>query len=484
MAGFARHPGSFRDPSGYVFTDGQRVLRALGEKGRAEYEAARACGLIDAACERGLLIASRQVTLDGLADALRGARGEVPVQVIEHPRIPLITYPYEWTFAQLRDAALQHLELQLLALAHDFELSDATAYNMQFNIGQSNIGQFNVGQSNTGAALPLHIDVLSLRRYREGRPWEGYHQFCRQFLFPLLLESVRGVPFQRWYRGSLDGLALDEIKRLIPAWRRFTSLNLLLHVQLQASAVGRASSNDLSGRQIVLPNIPKSRYRSMLEGLRDWIAALKSGRPQKTYWADYASLNSYDDTEKRQKLAFVEKMAKQWQAHAALDVGGNSGDYSEAALAGGAQRAFCVDSDVDALEVAYAKRRAGLLPLVMDWSDPSPGQGWAGAERSTLQQRLEVDMVLALAVVHHIVIGGNVPLEAFVERLFAHGQNVIVEFVPKHDPMVQGLLRSREDIFPDYTQEAFEQMLQRHASIEETCPIRDGGRILYACRRR
>ncbi|WP_372015806.1 hypothetical protein [Pseudoxanthomonas sp. 10H] len=471
MSDFTRDPGSFRDPSGYVFSDGERVLRTLGERGRERYEAARASGLLEEACARGLIIAS-QVAPGGFEDALRGARGEKPLQVIEHPRIPVITYPYEWTFTQLRDAALQHLRLQLLALEYDFELSDATAYNMQFGTGQ---------------ALPLHIDVLSIRPYRPGAPWEGYNQFCRQFLFPLLLEGVGGVAFQRWYRGSLNGLELEDIRRLIPAWRRYTSLNLLLHVQAQASAVGRATSSDLAGEAIRLPRISKVRYRAMLEGLRDWVGTLTSGRPRKTYWADYAGLNSYEETEKREKLAFVEKMSRRWQARLVLDVGGNSGDYSTAVLAGGAVQAVCLDADLDALEGAYCRRSAGtlgLLPLVMDWSDPSPGQGWGLVERAPLRRRIEADMLLALAVMHHITIGGNVPLEAFVEQLFAHGKSVVVEYVPKQDRMVQGLLRSREDIFPDYTREGFECILQRYANIEEICSIRDDGRVLFACRPR
>lgn len=470
MADLLRHPGSFRDPSGYVFSDGERILRALGEKGLAEFSAARDSGLIDAACERGLLIASTPVAMDSLAEPLRGARGEVPVALLEHPRIPLVSHPYEWTFPQLRDAAMQHLELHMLALEHDFELSDATAYNMQFDCG-----------------MPLHIDVLSLRRYRKGHPWEGYSQFCRQFLFPLLLESERGIPFQPWYRGQIEGIAADLLRRVIPAWRRWSSLNLLLHLEMQARAIGKASSNELSGRAVRVPEIPKPRYRAMLEGLRDWIAGLRSRRAGAGYWADYAGINSYAQDERERKLAFVNETIQRWGSRHVVDVGGNSGDYSEAALAGGALRAWCLDSDLGALEAAYAKRQrgvSGLLPLVMDWSDPSPAQGWTSRERESLQQRLKPDALLALALVHHIVIGRNVPLAAFVDSLFAVAPRLIVEFVPRQDPMVQGLLRNREDIFADYTQAAFVQAIEQHAVIEARLSLREDGRTLFACSRR
>lgn len=470
MTGYELHPGSFRDPSGYVFTHDDRVFRALGARGSEEFDAARSSGLLDIACERGLLIASASVSSNMQTEQFRGARGEVLEQVIEHPRIPLITYPYEWTFEQLRDAALQHLELHLLALAHDFDLSDATAYNMQFNVG-----------------LPLHIDVLSLRRYRDGRPWEGYNQFCRQFLAPLLLESIAGVQFQRWYRGSLNGLELDELKKLIPARRRFTSLNFLMHVQLQTNAIKGASSNNLTDRTVRLPVISKRRYIAMLEGLRDWIASLRPGRTRKTYWADYSRINSYAEQEKREKLAFVETMAHHWRLRSVLDVGGNSGDYSQAAIAGGVTHAWCLDGDVDALAVAYRRRKSdspGLLPVVMNWVDPSPGQGWDTRERSTFKERLHADAVMALAVIHHVVIGNNVPLSEFVRQLFTCSDKVIVEFVPKEDPMVQGLLRTREDIFGDYTEENFIRLLELHSQVARVCRLKAGGRTLFACLRK
>ena len=469
-AGFARDPGSFRDPAGYVFSDGERIVRSLSAAARVRLDQARASGLLDAAADRQLLVDTRPVAAASLPIAGGGARGEAADDFVEHPRIPLVSYPYEWTFGQLKDAALAHLALQILALDHGFELADGTAYNMQF-----------------GPSGPLHIDVLSLRPYREGRPWDGYNQFCRQFLFPLLLESVAGLPFQRIYRGSPEGIGFDEARAVIPAWRRYTSLNLLLHLQLQGRAVRSASSSKLDGRVLELPHIPRARYLALLEGLRDWIAGLRPARAARTYWADYASVNSYSGEEQSQKAAFVARMVRAWGCGSVLDAGGNTGDYSVAALGAGAARACCVDADIDALEAAYARRRAGhpgLLPLVVDWSDPTPAQGWAGIERRAFRERAQADAVLALALVHHIVIGRNVPLGAFVDSLFAHARHVLVEFVPRSDPMVAGLLRGREDVFHDYEEGEFVRLLQERAEIEQTCRIRADGRVLFACTRR
>lgn len=469
MAGFQRDSGSFRDPSGYVFSDGHRILRSVSSRAAEQYRAVKHSGLIDEAVGQGLLIATDESVAPNDGAGLVGARGEPVAIVLEHPLVPVISYPYEWTYSQLKDAALQHLDLQKLALSRGFELSDATAYNMQFDAG-----------------MPTHIDVLSLREYREGRPWEGYNQFCRQFLFPLLVESKLGMPFQRMYRGHMTGLDVQDMAKLISPWKRFTSLNLLMHVHLQASAVKGASSNNLGSDPVRIPHISKAKYVAMVDGLRDWIAGLESGRHKKTFWAEYAAINSYSDQEKLDKQAFVRKTVEHWGCQTVADVGGNSGDYTEAAMDGGAKRGYVLDADIDALELAYAKRkkgRNGLLPLVVDWSDPPPGQGWGGIERKPLRDRLQVDCLMALAVIHHIVISGNVPLRAFLEQVFAHGRHAIIEFVPKSDPMVMGLLRAREDIFDEYTEERFVALLGQFASVDDVHRFREGGRTIFACTR-
>jgi ribosomal protein L11 methylase PrmA len=469
-ARLARDPASFRDPSGYVFTDGTRVLRGLAPAAAAEYAAAQDSGLLREAVERQLLIAGTPLPADAVPGALCGARGETLALAVEHPRLPLVSYPYEWTFGQLRDAALAHLDLQLLALGHGFELSDGSAYNLQFAGGG-----------------PLHIDVLSLRRWRAGRPWEGYHQFCRQFLFPLLVQAEGGLPFQRLYRGSLEGIGVDEVLALVPAWRRWSGLNLLLHVQLQAGAVRRAAAKRLDAAPVRVPTIPQGRYRALLQQLRDWIAALQPARGRRSYWSDYAAVNSYSSPQQQRKAEFVQGALRAWGSRSVLDVGGNAGTYCEAALDAGAMQAVCLDGDIDALELAYGKRkagRAGLMPLVGDWCDPSPAQGWAGRERRALRDRLRADTVLALALVHHVVIGRNVPLAAFVDELFVHGERLVVEFVPKSDPMVQGLLRGRDDVFADYDEPRFLALLAQRAEITGTLRLEEGGRMLVACTRR
>ncbi|MDI9408890.1 MAG: hypothetical protein QM523_06570 [Candidatus Pacebacteria bacterium] len=492
-----RDSGSFRDSSAYLFRFGNRIIRGLSARALDNYLGALKSGLIERAVEQGLLIASTQLNEDQLLNIVEqsssdhpqpsvgrtgmiGARGENFAAFLEHPLVPMITYPYEWCFEQLKDAALQHLKLQLLALEFDYELSDATAYNMQFN---------------GNMALPLHIDPPSLRPYRPGRPWEAYNQFCRQFLYPLLLENRKSVPFQRYYRGSLNGIDVNDMAQFLSPWQKWSSLTMLIHVQLQASAIKRSTSNDIgennaaANNRLKIPVISKSKYQTILTNLQDVIQGLKSQR-SKTYWADYAQINSYSDQQKQAKRKFIKEKIEIWGCNTIADIGGNTGEYSEAALKGGAKIALCLDSDIDAVSVAYAKHRSsdhGLLPLVMDWSDPSPSQGWGGYERKSLRDRMKVDAVLALAIIHHIVIGGNVPMMEFIKEIFSYSNRAIIEFVPKSDPMVMGLLRHREDIFSDYNEENFVDLLKQIARIEGVYRFSDTkniggheGRVLHA----
>ncbi len=463
-----RDPGSFRDPSGYVFIDEDCVWRSVNPAAEALSRAILASGAIDHLMDRGGLIPTEiRPLVEAEKERFRGARGEVPNLVMKHPRIPFISYPYEWTFSQLKDAALAHLDLQLFALERGVVLSDATPFNMQFLSDRI-----------------VHIDVLSLQPYVEGQPWAGYNQFCRLFLLPLLMEAWLGVAFQPLLRGRIDGIDLAEAARILPWWRLWLDLNGLMHVALHARTMGRRFRS--AGHSTSPPpTLPKHRYQAILTGLRDWIAKLTSGRPRSHLWGDYAARNTYSDAMREAKKAFVGTFVGRLRAPIVWDIGGNSGDYSVVALEAGAKRAILFDSDLDALELAYARRREqklDLLPIVMDTADPSPSMGWNQVERRGLNQRKSADMVLGLAVIHHMAIGRNVPLQAIVDWFVEAAPSGIIEFVPKTDPMVREMLALRKDVFHDYDEQAVRAYLGRNARItgEHRFPENDRLLIGYA----
>ncbi len=454
--------GSFRDPAGQVHLVGDRVFRTVMPMAAADYQAVRARPVWKHLIESGRILDEKEVDRGLLGEAAAGA-----AHVLEHPRLPYVSYPYEWSFPLLKQAALAHLELHMEALEGDINLIDATAYNIQFQ-----------------GPRPVFIDHLSFRPYREGEFWTGHKQFCEQFLNPLLLRAVLGITHNAWYRGALEGIPVDELNRLLPLRRKF-SWRVLSHVTLQArlqqSALKKGGQSRVKDRKL-----PKPAFLHMLKSLHDWIAKLEPADTGKTVWGDYAQNHSYSDEEVVAKKDFVANAVRRFDAQMVWDIGCNTGDYSKVALEAGARKVVGFDFDQQALELAYARavdENLDFLPLFLDAANPSPDQGWAQAERMGMAARRNADAVIALAVIHHLAIGRNVPLEAVVEWLVGMAPSGVIEFVPKQDPMVQTLLALREDIFPDYTEEAFLAHLQKHAEVVASQTVSRSGRLMVAFRR-
>ena len=453
-----------------MFLFGERVVRAIYPAGMANYRSVEGSGVLSELIEQGFLIPGRRLDSREIDySRLASPRGEVPCAAIEHPRLPLITYPYEWTFSQLKDAALVHLDLQIFALDRNFVLTDATPYNMQF----------------TGNGL-FHIDVLSLRPYREGEYWVGYNQFCRLFLIPLLFEAWNGVPFQPFLKGSLDGMKLSDAQYLLPKMKRLLSLNGMLHITLHASSERSNSSSTLRNGDKPRRPIPRSRYRAMLTEMRAWIESLKPGRKAKSFWNEYSTINSYTEYMRDTKKAFVSRFTSDHKVTSLWDIGGNTGDFAAVALGEGADHAVVIDSDLDSLEDAYTRRKRDglhLLPLVMDCADPSACAGWNQGERKGLHERANADAILALAVVHHLAVGRNIPLQEVVKWLMSLAPRGIVEFVPIEDPMVQQMLTNRDVVFSDYHEAAFREYVGRSGRIIDEHRFSENGRLLISFER-
>lgn len=459
MNAASRAAASFRDPRGRVWRVGRRVLRALSEAGRADFEAARGAGLVGRLEERGWLIPS-QVRPAGEFPAIQ----PVPALLLEHPEITFVSHPYEWSFEQLRRAALLTLDLHLEAVAAGFNLVDSSAYNVQFR-----------------GAQPVFIDVLSLRPRAAGEPWWGHRQFCEQFLNPLLLQSLLGVSFQPWYRGSPEGLPVEALARLLP-WHRRLSPNVLMHVVLQARlqrGARQRSTSDLT--RLRRRQVSPAALAGMLDGMRRWVARLSRGGPP-TPWEAYDREVPYSQPEERAKRAFVAEFTRAARPAQLWDLGCNTGVYAELALAEGAAEVIGFDGDEGAIEAAFRRaeaRRLAFLPLLIDLTDPSPDQGWRQAERAGLGARQSADALLALALVHHLALGRNVPLPEALAWLVSLAPRGVIEFVPKADATVQRMLAVREDVFGDYDRESFERALRRCARVERSAVVSASGRELF-----
>ena len=459
--------GSFRDPAGRVIRHGDRILRAVFETGNAQYRAVKDSGVLDGIMERGWILAADKVPASGIDQDLSAAVPGV-CEWLEHPRLTFVSYPYEWCFSALKAAALLHLDLHLSLLEQGFTLSDATAYNIQFRGTQ-----------------PVFIDHLSIIPYREGSVWLGQRQFGMQFLNPLYLWAKKGVAPHAWYRGSLEGIAPEDLAKLL-GFRDRLSFNVLAHILGPAAFARRRVSEGLNARDRREVRLPKPRLVALLRSLRDFISGLMLPG-EKTVWDDYAEQNSYDHAKREAKHCFVAESVSAFAPRLAFDIGCNSGDFSQTALSAGAREVVGFDFDFGALERAFTRFRrteSPVLPLWLDATNPSPSQGWAGGERKSLQERADADMVLALAVIHHLAIGRNVPLDMAVDWLMSLAPNGVIEFPSKADPMVQQLLRNRVDIFPDYDEDAFLHHVAARGKIVRQERLGDGGRLIVAYKRR
>jgi ribosomal protein L11 methylase PrmA len=456
-----RDPASFRDPKGHVFSCGGEILRTVEAGGAAGYERARDNGLIAALQARGWLVPTEEIE-----PVLARTLGLQAKHVLRHPRLPFISHPYEWSFPALQDAALLHLDLILACLERDVSLSDASAYNIQFD-----------------GWRPVFIDVLSLQPYAEGEAWLGYRQFCEQFLNPLLLTALFGISHHAWCRGSLEGIPTSDVARLLRLRHRF-NWRLLSHVILQAGMQKRSLANpETSSASARKVRLSRNGYRAIVTQLRDWIASLAPAGDAKSTWSDYASANTYSDGEYAAKRAAVTAFCQRVKPKMLWDVGCNTGDFAATALQSGAGFVVGFDADHRALEKAYVRaktERLRFIPLYQDLASPSPSQGWSEHERRGMSERRCADALLALAIVHHLAIGRNVPLPDVVRWLVGLAPNGIIEFVPKSDPTVQTMLAVRQDIFESYTEEAFSAALRREASVVECKTISATGRKLFA----
>ena len=451
-----RAAGSFRDPSGFVFSIEGQVHRQVNQIYRDEYDQLIQSGLYDELAGDEQLIAHTEV------DPERAVTEDV-YRVIKPALIPFISYPYEWCFSQLKQAALLTLEIQFKALEFGMSLKDCSAYNLQYKNGK-----------------PIFIDTLSFERYREGQPWVAYRQFCQHFLAPLTLMSYKDVRLQQLLRVYIDGIPLDLASMLLPR-RSWVNFGILSHIHLHAKSQKRFADKPVPlDRQTV----GRTAFLGLIDNLRSAVEKL-SWQAGNTEWHNYYAISNYSPAALAQKKQLVAEMLDKVTPAPQLvwDLGANTGLFSRIAAERGL-RTISFDMDPAAVEQNYlasvANADTNILPLLLDLTNPSAGLGWENQERMSILERGPADVVLALALIHHLVISNNLPLEkvaGFFHRICNH--SLVIEFVPKRDSQVQKLLLSRVDIFDDYNQTTFEREFSKFFVIQSKHSIADSDRTLY-----
>ena len=444
---------SFRDPSGFLFSRGGILYRQVNRAYEQEYARLMESGLYEKLVKARLLIPHVEVNPPPAATAAAH-------KIIQPERVPFISYPYEWAFGQLKDAALATLSIQRRALKADLSLKDASAYNIQFVRGN-----------------PTLIDTLSFENYREGQPWVAYRQFCQHFLAPLALMALKDVRLNQLLRVYIDGVPLDLASALLP-WRTRLSFGLLTHIHLHAGAQKRYTGEEVKSRG---SGMSRQAMTGLIDSLESTIRKL-NWDPRGTEWGNYYDSTNYSDAAFEHKKQLVGEWTRHVKPSLAWDLGANTGVFSRVAC----ETTPCVvsfDIDSAAVEQNYrqvkAEKSENLLPLILDLTNPSPSLGWANRERDSFGSRGPADLVLALAVIHHLAIANNVPLPQLADFFAETAKWLVIEFVPKTDSQVRRLLASREDIFPDYTREGFEAAFNRKFEIREASAVRESERVLY-----
>ena len=442
---------SFRDPDGFIFSKDNTLYRQVNKICKDRYDLLINSGLYKELVKKNLLVPHKEIPI-------KFALNKEAYRLIKPEIIPFISYPYEWSFSQLKDAALLTLEIQKTALNFGMTLKDASAYNIQF-IGSK----------------PIFIDTLSFEKYTEGMPWVAYRQFCQHFLSTLALMSTTDLRFNLLLKEFIDGIPLDFTSKLLPARSRF-NLSLLTHLHLHA-----LNQKRMANKKVDVKNLKMNKFQmiSLINNLISTIKKLEI-KKQQTEWEKYYTFTNYSTKAFKEKGRILNNFLKDIKPKTVIDLGANTGEFSKIAIKNGAYTIAC-DIDPLAIEKAYLNHGGEKLlhPIIIDLTNPSPAIGWSNKERKSFSERVNVDCVIAFALIHHLAISNNLPFSLIAEYFSSLGKYLIIEFVPKNDSKVKKLLQNREDIFFNYTQEKFEKDFKKFYNILDINKIKESKRIIY-----
>lgn len=451
---------SFRDPSGFVFSQNGTFYRQINKSYQKDYEMLMSSGLYEELVSDRLLVKHEEAKIKGDGNEWK---------VIKPEQIPFISYYFEWAFGMLKDAALTTLQIQKIALDHGMSLKDASAFNIQFLEGK-----------------PILIDTLSFEEYKEGKPWIAYEQFVENFLIPLYLMSKVDIKLGRLTSVFMNGVPLDVAAKMLPFKSRF-DLSLAIHIFAHANAQKKYSDKKLDSKT-KSKRFTKNALRGLIDNLEGAVKRAK-WEPVGTQWADYyeEDKNNYKNESFKHKFDLVEKYLKQIKSKKVWDIGANTGIFSKIAAKLGADT-VAFDIDYGAIERNYQElvKKEGndkILPLFFDMATPTPAIGWENLERQSVFERGPADAVLALAVIHHLNITFKAPFIYQAQAFAKMGKHLIVEFIEKDDSQVQLLVTNRDDLLEEFTKENFEKAFKQFFRIKEETKIRGSKRTLYLMER-
>lgn len=450
--------GSFRDPSGFLFYQNGSIYRQVSFVYRENYDYLINSGLYRILIKENFLISHREVKNESKKD-------EKAYKIIKPELISFISYPYEWSFSQLKDAALTTLKIQKKSLEHGMSLKDCSAYNIQFK-----------------ECRPIFIDSLSFEKYREGQPWVAYRQFCQHFLAPLALASYKDIRLNQLMQIFIDGIPLDLASLLLPP-RTYFNFSLLSHIHLHAQSQKHFANKKINKKRGKLNLLS---LLALIDNLESTVKKLKF-KPKDTEWSDYYQDTNYSKNALNHKKRLVTEFLDKIKPETVWDLGANNGLFSRISSNRGIQT-ISFDSDPVCVEKNYLecrkKREKNILPLLINLTNPSPNIGWNNQERESLINRGPADAVLVLALIHHLSFSNNLPFNKISNFFTKICRYLIIEFIPKTDSQAKRLLLNREDIFFNYNQDFFVSEFSKYFKILMSVNIKGTKRVLYLMQKR
>lgn len=454
MTGYNRHPASFRDPSGFIFESDGKYYRQINKSFAENYDLLISSGLYNTLTRPKYLLPHTEIQ-----QCISGAE-DCYITILPE-QLSFTSYPYEWCFEQLKDAALLTLEIVKIAVEHEMILKDATPFNIQFHNGK-----------------PVFIDTLSFEKYDASLPWIAYRQFCELFLFPLWLSHYHKINFQQILTIYPDGISAEIAAKLLPAKSRL-STSIWMHLLLQNLVKKQSAGN-------------KTSYSFSKKKLLDLITHLvstikKLDHTSKTTWTNYYNEGIDEPAYLDEKKKIINQLLTHVTGKKICDLGANDGVFSFLSAKKGLD-VIATDSDEQCINNLYKKIRndqiTNIVPLCIDITNPSAATGFANKERASINERLKADTLMALALIHHLAIGKNIPLQMLAAWFCELAPQLIVEFIPKEDKKTQMLLQHKKDIFPNYTKENFENIFQQYFTIVSLNRVGNTNRFIYLMKKK
>jgi hypothetical protein len=446
-------PSSFRDPSGFLFFRDRNLYRQVNHSYKDNFDQLIKSGLYEKLSSKQLLIPHHDVDISP-------EDPDSAFKIIKPLQIPFISYPYEWSFSQLKDAALLTLKIQKISLEYGMTLKDASAYNTQFFKGKL-----------------IFIDTLSFERYESGKPWPGYRQFCQHFLAPLALMQYTDIRLGQMLRTHIDGIPLGLTSTLLPK-KTWLNLGIMMHIHMHAKSEKKYADMHVPVKTRV---ISKNGLLGLLDNLTSTIQRMH-WQPEGTEWAEYYQDTNYSNGAFEHKKEIVAHFLALAHPLTVWDMGANNGLFSRLASNNNIPT-IAFDIDPACVELNYREiqkhKEQNILPLIMDLTNPSPGIGWQNKERDSLMNRGPVDTILALALIHHLAISNNLPLGRIADFFSKICNSLIIEFVPKTDSQVRKLLMTRQDIFSEYDEVHFEKLFKQYFALDKKIHVCNSERTMY-----